>query len=470
MEICDAQRWAEGQFGGSELGHRARSKRAVVLAADLMRAPAASLPKACGSSAKRAYEFLSNEEVTHARLLSGPVEQTIRACEKEATVLVVQDTTAPTFGGRNRRDGLGPVNSEMRVQGMLVHTCLALSEQGRVLGVLEQEVWTRPTAKHSRFETQAERRKRPRESERWARCARAVHQRFAASGARPRCIHVADRESDIFDLFEQLHALGESFVLRAMQNRRTDEGELSFELVEKSPVVAHKDVDVPARAGRPSRRAHLELRAQRVQVRPPKNRGEGGEPVWMHVVIASEVDAPSTKEALRWNLLTREPIDSEAAVLRVVELYSRRWVIEDFHMGLKTGCALEERQLESFQALSAFLAIASAIAVHVLQLRDAARDTTDRPATDVLTPLQLKLLRHEVPKLPLDCSANRALRAIATLGGFFDTSAKAKPGWRTLFGGMQRLLEREAGYLQALEEFRAAGLTPEMLAAAGFRE
>jgi hypothetical protein len=463
METREGREWAQRAFGGAELGHGARTRRAVEVAAALVVSPSSSLPKACGGAgAKRAYEFLSNAEVTHSGLLSGPVKDTQAACAKERSILLVQDTTAPSFGGRVRRDGLGPINDSPSAQGMLVHTCLALAESGRVLGVLEQEVWSRPTTKRSRNETPTQRRKRSRESERWSRVARTAHERLVSHGVAAKVIHVADREGDIFELFEQLDALEDSFVIRATYDRRTTKGDgeartYSLSEAESAPIFVCKQVDVPARGGKPSRVARLAIRAARVEVLPPKNRGRQGASVWMNVVIVEELEPPSEKDALRWNLLTREPIETGEDLLRIVDCYARRWTIEDFHMGLKTGCALEERQLESFDALANFLAIASAIAVHALQLRDAARAPEPRPASEVLTPIQLKLLRHAHPRLPERCTAQEALRAVAVLGGFFDTSKKARPGWRTLYGGMQRLLEREAGYLRALEDLRNSG-------------
>jgi hypothetical protein len=471
MEIREAGAWAERQFEGAELGHRARVQRAVAVAGDLMRSPSASVPKACpGSRAKRAYELFSNKKVTHAGLLSGPVKETIGACAEQSTVLVVQDTTSPAFGGRKRRRGLGRINDAPHAQGMLVHTSLAVGEDGCVLGVLDQHVWARTEPKHRKDETLKERRERPRESERWGRSARVAHQRLVDGGVRAKVIHLADREGDIFELFEELDEMNDSFVIRATQNRATSDETYSIDAASRAPVLARKTIDVPARPGHAARQARLEVRAARVEVLPPRSRRAGGEPIWMNVVVVKEVGAPSEKEALEWKLLTREPIEGSQDVLRITEIYARRWVIEDFHMGLKTGCALEDRQLESFDAIANFLAIASAISVHLLQLRDASRAPKPSPVTDVLTPVQLKLLRHEMPTLPPDCSAQQALRAVAVLGGFYDTSKKTHPGWRTLYGGMQRLLEREAGYLRALEELQAAPLSPEPLTGAGFRE
>lgn len=464
MDVGDARAWAEQEFGECDLGNLARSKRAKQIATDLVQQPTASLPKVCaGSSVKRTYEFFSNEKVERAALLLGVVKQTLRRSAPESTLLLVQDTTSPCFGGRVRRNGLGSINDSDNAQGMLVHSCLALAGDGRVLGVLEQEVWARTGPKRSKKESARARKRRVRESERWGRVARTAHDRLVEAGVTGKRIHVGDRESDIFELFTELDAMGDSFVVRATYERRTtrdadDARTYSLSEAEAAPVLAYKTVEVPARPTQSARTARLEIRAKRVEVLPPKSVDRRGKPVWMNVVVVSEIDPPSAKQALRWNLLTREPIETADDVLKIAEIYARRWTIEDFHMGLKTGCALEKRQLESFDRLAKFLVFATAISARALRLRDAARATEPRPATDALSPIQLKLLRASTPRLSSTCTAAQALRAVAALGGFYDTSKKAQPGWRTLFGGLQILLAREAGYLRALEELRKAGV------------
>ena len=184
---------------------------------------------------------------------------------------------------------------------------------------------------------------------------------------------------------------------------------------------------------------------------PPKNRDRKGAAVWMNVVLAEELEPPPGKEAVRWILMTREPIDTAEQVLEITRIYETRWIIEEFHMAMKTGCSLERRQMEDAQTLGNVLAFTTIVACKILQLRDAARAPEPVPASSILTPIQLRLLRLARPKLREDCSCAEALRAIATLGGFNDSSKKVDPGWRTIFGGYVRLLEREQGYLAALE-------------------
>jgi len=455
--------WAHEQFSAADLGHEARRKRAVQIVAQMMTDPSASIPEftVTKAAAKATYRMLANEDVTHEGLLSGHIAHTMRRCSGLERVLVIQDTMTASFGGRAARSGLGPVNDADGIWGCLVHTALAVEltpTHHRVLGVLHQHVWTRPMEKKPRDETAAQRRKRTRESERWPDVQRDIATGFGSLGIdAPHIVLAADREGDIFELFEELDRIEHSFVIRAQHNRlvvsndKDDEREYSLARVRSAPVIATKTVSVPARGpGRPARTASLVLRATTIEVKPPKNRERKGAPVWMNIVLAEEVNPPSDKAAVRWYLLTREPIETAEQVLDVTRIYETRWLIEEFHMGLKTGCSFEERQMETAQALLNFLAFASIVACKLLQLRDAARAPEPASASSILTASQLLLLRDVYPRLPQDCTSTQALRAIATLGGFYDSSKKVRPGWRTLTAGYVRLLEREEGYCAAL--------------------
>lgn len=425
----------------------------MLFAAKMMQAPAASIPTLCGSkgAAKAAYMLLGNEEVTHQALLEGVFDQAVVRCEREARVLVIQDTTTATFGGADDRQGLGPINDQERVQGFLVHTALALSaETHEVLGVVDQRVWSRSGEKKPRDESAWARRKRPRESERWSQMERNVARRLPS----PHVIAVFDREGDIFEVFETVDALQHSFVIRATQNRLvasdSDEVHYSLDQARTAPVVAHRTVEVPARGGgRSARVAHLQIRAACVNVQPPKNRARQGTAQWMNVVLVEETHAPSEKEALCWFLLTREPIGTAEQVLFVVGCYEARWKVEEFHMGLKTGCSLEARQLTSNHRLKNFLAFATAIACELLKLRDASR-RTDLKASDVLTPIQLEILRETHPRITSTSTALATLKSVAELGGFYGSNKDKRPGWRTLWTGFRRIVEKEQGYLLAL--------------------
>jgi hypothetical protein len=122
------------------------------------------------------------------------------------------------------------------------------------------------------------------------------------------------------------------------------------------------------------RTAELEVRATTVHLKPPLSSGRKGDSLEVNLVLARELGAPTGQDPLCWYLVTREPIETREQVQRVIEHYEARWMIEEFHMGLKTGCACEQRQLERIHGLRNFLALATPMAVRMLQLRDAVRD------------------------------------------------------------------------------------------------
>src|SRR5262249_34052422 len=137
-----------------------------------------------------------------------------------------------------------------------------------------------------------------------------------------------------------------------------------------------------------------------------------------HLVRVSEIDPPPDVEPVEWILFTNLPIDTPEAIADVVDHYRARWLIEEYFKALKTGCSLEERQLESLHALLNALALFVPIAWQMLALRAADRVNPDAPATSILSPRQvciLHALKHL--KLPSAPTVRQALLAVARMGG-----------------------------------------------------
>jgi hypothetical protein len=165
----------------------------------------------------------------------------------------------------------------------------------------------------------------------------------------------------------------------------------------------------------------------------------------INVVVVSEVDPPAGQLPIEWRLLTTEPIETAADVLRVVDAYRARWLIEEFFKALKTGCNYEKLQLETLHGLKIALSLCFALAWHMLLLRTLARDALDVPAGAVLTQAQLALLilaasAADNPwsvRLPQDPTATDVMYAVARMGGH--VRSNGPPGWQTLGRGFQEL-------------------------------
>jgi hypothetical protein len=70
-------------------------------------------------------------------------------------------------------------------------------------------------------------------------------------------------------------------------------------------------------------------------------------------------------EALEWSLLTSVPTQSESEAWQRVQWYRQRWTVEDDHHGLKTGCRIEARQLQSSEGLRRLLGFLAPLAVRL---------------------------------------------------------------------------------------------------------
>ena len=197
--------------------------------------------------------------------------------------------------------------------------------------------------------------------------------------------------------------------------------------------------------GRAARKAKLTVRCGTVELQPPVYM-KGATPRQLNVLQALEESPPEGEKPFSWVLATSLPLRKPAEVERALDIYRARWLIEEFHKALKTGCIFEKRQLESFESTTTLLAICYPIASELLRVRTRAR-TPGIPAAEVLRPSMLACLRAhpKARKISEDASATEALSAIARLGGHL--KYKGPPGWQTLAAGYTHMLAFEAGWL-----------------------
>jgi hypothetical protein len=334
---------------------------------------------------------------------------------------------------------------------MLAHVGLAVSADGRrdPLGVLHLETVLRPMEKRNRKSAAGQ---ADNERMRWHRAVQAVFKDV------PDAICVMDREADVFDLAFEMSQRKQRFIVRAAQNRATDEGPL-WDLLDDMEHVSTRVVKLAARAermrkaekarhaARSQHAATLELRVRAVVVRQPRailsSKKNPARSLTLHLVHVIERDPPNGEKPVEWKLLTNLEVSSPEEVGFVVDSYCTRWVIEEFFKALKSGCALEKRQLESVAAITNMLAISLPVAWLLLRIRNLSRDQPERPAKTMLSPLMLKCLRTLSVKrrryvLPEDPTCKELAWAIAGLGGHIKNNGE--PGFIVLGRGLDELL------------------------------
>src|SRR5664279_244364 len=198
-----------------------------------------SIPLACQdwANTKAAYRFLANKRVREGDILSGHFDATRARFEAaRGTVLLLQDTTEFTYQ-RTRPELVGitkDINSgkdkkgryrHHTLCGILMHTSLAVTTVGLPLGLTAVKFWTRKKFKG----TAALKRKinptrvpiEKKESVRWLDNLR---QSTALLDDPGRCVHIGDRESDIYELFCLAQQIGTHFLVRTCVDRRAGEG------------------------------------------------------------------------------------------------------------------------------------------------------------------------------------------------------------------------------------------------------
>ncbi len=458
--VMSPEVWAQATFGEVRLGDARRTERAVKLAEAIAREPNVSLPKQLSEpkEVKATYRFLQSAQVSYEALLRPHVQQTREQCEQQPVVLLVQDTTELDYQPHRQTSGLGPIGNG-RHQGFLLQTVLAVEPpSGELLGIAHQEPFVRkPAPKGERY---SERVQRERESQVWERAVQAI-------GAPPQgvvWVHVGDRYSDIYTLFLECQQQQTHFVIRAAQDRCVDERveEIApalkrrkrkagdppqrhlFETVRGWAASDEQELEVPAEHARQARTARVALSYGQLRLLAPDKRENVLPSLLVWVVRVWEVDPPEGVEPLEWVLLTSVPVESVAQAWERVGWYRRRWIVEDYHQALKTGCRMEQRQVESYDGLRRLLGLLAPLAVRLLQLRTLARQQPERAATEVVPPEVVQLVALKTGGTAAGMTVEQCLKRIAQLGGYQGRRSDGPPGWKTLWHGwlkIQTMLE-----------------------------
>ncbi len=456
-------RWAEATFGSVRLGDPRRDRRAVAIAQALARETGASLPKQLHDAAalEGTYRFLHSGHVSYEDLMRPHVETTRQDCREQKEVLLIQDTTEVDYQHHPTTSGLGPIGNGSH-QGFLLQTVLAVVPASRqVLGIAHQEPFLRKTAPHK--ESKHQRLSRERESQVWERSVQAL-------GSPPegmRWVHVGDRYSDIFAFLRLCREMKCDFVIRAAQDRCVDllveqaetpvpprshhperpspPAEHLFEVLGRWPAQASSTVEIPASQKHQARTAKVLLSWQPLRLLPPRTQEtKGWHPLVVWVIHVWEPEPPEGVEPLEWVLLSSLPTQTQEQAEQRVDWYRARWMIEDFHQGLKTGCQLEGRQIQDYEGLRTLLGFLSPIAVRLMQLRAASRQEPEQAASRVLPPDVVELVAHLDHRSAETMTTQQCWHAIARYGGYLGRKRDGPPGWKTLWRGwlhIQTLLE-----------------------------
>jgi len=440
----------EAMFADAILGDRRRSNRLAILFEQLRKHPGGTLPHKLKSPAdlKALYRFCASKGVTHDAIIEPLRRYALGRVNPEAdTVLILHDATELDYTSmRSLADQLGQIGTGGG-RGYICHNSLAVAEdEGEVFGLTNQILHQRADVPEN--ETLPESREREsRESLLWLHGTKGLPAEW-------RFVDVCDQGADTFEFLEHEFRSGRRFVIRSKRVRCVYLGHegcgprrrLSLQ-VEQLPELGHRTVKVQAQKdGRRRKAREAKVAVQAGPILVPRPHARHGKyqgmtmPIW--TVRVFEPNPPRGEEPLEWVLLTNQPVATFAEALRVVGWYESRWIIEELHKAMKTGCGIENMQFTATSRLEPMIAVLSAVATTLLNLRAASRreDATTRPATDVISVEYVQILSGwRYHRVRSDLTIHEFFYALARLGGHQNRRSDKRPGWLVLWRGWMTL-------------------------------
>jgi hypothetical protein len=398
---------------------------------------------------KAAYHLFDCEDVTFEAIARPHWELT-----KQRTAgryLVLGDTTELDFGIHRAVAGLGPTGNGSG-WGFLLHNALMVNAQSKeLIGVAGQTIHYRPQKKEKpskKKEHSAAKLQRDRESEVWG----IVIDQIGPPPEEVQWIHVLDRGGDNFEVYCHLLQQRSGWVVRAAKLNRYVLAGLDQRRMQLSnylpqlTLLGTYELSLRARPQQAARTAKLEVRVGSIHMPVPRHKSPwvrklDPQPIAMSVVYVVEVDPPAGVEPISWVLLTSLPVDTFDQAWTVIEYYEARWLVEEYHKALKTGCRVQGRQLKTGARLEAMVGLMSVAAVRLLQLKSLARISPEVPAQRVVPRVWLQMLKaarkglHRVH----DLTVGQFYREVAKLGGFLGRKGDGEPGWITIWRGWEKL-------------------------------
>lgn len=455
----DASTWSQEEFGNAALGDKRRTERLKSMARGLAERPGGKMTRVFefGADLEGAYRFLENPDVSVDELERARGE----ACAKrlpggKVAIIPLDQTTIalPEHSGTKMFGSVGCRRSGAR--GVHAITALSLDEEGVVLGVLCQTRWLRsetvsPYRRRGYGKRNDRRPAEQRESFYWIRTLDGCDAQLRQHAPDVRPWYQADQGADFWRVFAWAHDHGVLLTARIGHERvisnRGHENYLHPWIADR-PVAFRYDLKLPERVGhnaRAARTAHLSVRfgTTTFQFATTTRRRL---PLTLSVVAVTEPRPPRGVEPIDWLLLTTHAVGTEEDAKLVLHNYTLRWRTEEFHRTLKTGaCDIEASELESFEAFSRLLIIASSVAARIERIKFLSRTQPDAPAAVaysneeiemMLRLRRLRMVRNQPAPHPDRLPLHLMTRWMAELGGYRPSRGRGPPGTIVLTRGM----------------------------------
>lgn len=461
--------WVENEFLSLNLSDKRLNKRAKKLMKTLSDTPENSIPAACKSwsETKAAYRFFDNDAVTAKKILKPHRRATLERIKHQDRVLLIEDTTTLNYSGQVERDDIGPIQQD-NVRGIFLHPMLAVTPNKVCLGIVDYQQWARKNFSNTSAHERKLRRKttplEEKESFRWLQGYKKAN-KLAKAFSETKFVYMADREGDIYDIFHEAQKSSTDhsadWVIRALFNRKTiNSGSLDTNGKLKEQVLATQPLgeisfNLPTTRKRKGRHVKQNIYAKRLTLSPPREKSNVFSSVEITALIAKEVDPPSSEKPVEWVLLSNVQVSNLDEASQIIQWYLCRWQIEIFFKVLKSGCKIEQLQLNGKNTFDPCLAMYLIVAWRILYLTMLGRTVPSITCEAVLESTEWQtayiiIKKKPPPKEPP--TLEKAILLIAQLGGFLARKSDGFPGTKVMWQGLQNLSQ----YIMAREAIEAA--------------
>lgn len=453
--------WATDELSGIHLGDQRLNKRSIKILDALGGDPGNSIPAACNGyhETKAAYRFFDNEHVSAEKILAPHKASTLKRMKEENTILCLQDTTEFDFSGQKENGGLGFLNHDAR-RGLYLHPTLAVTPERVCLGVIHSHMNRRENLqKHLTEEEKKAARNLPieeKESYRWLAsyfAACEVAQQFPEK----RVVSIGDRECDIYEFFiaaykKQQTDTAADWLIRLQHDRVTEktkskEGDKLLnkrlrEVAFNAPILGYIEFTLPDRGGKEAREVIQTVQVVSENILPPNTLTTDIKSIPVTGILTREIDPPEGEDPIEWMLLTNITIEDNQQALDIIKWYLARWEIEIYFKILKSGCQVEELQLETEGRMDTCLVMYMIVAWRILYVTKLGRRCPDMPCDVVFHEHEWKSVyevshKTKAPEKPI--TLNEMIILIGSLGGHLNRKSDGFPGPKKMWIGMQKM-------------------------------
>lgn len=447
-----------------DLPDKRLQKRGQFMLDRLCQTPNMSLPNTFKSNAelKAAYRFFDQDCVTSEKVIEPHIKKTVQRINDYPLVILLNDTTDIDMSHMQSVKDLGVLNDTKR-PGCSLHLLAAFTPERLPLGAVSAQFIIRDPDELGKKIHNNKRSIEEKESYRWIEDYRKACE--IGKNTETHIVYIADREADIYELFleAQLQNKAADLIVRGNSKRKVkinNESPMPIqEAIEKAHILGEIEFFIPAIKGlrnrdrkrrqRESRQVKQTIKCIKLAFPPSRHKKKLQSVKEVYAIYLQEIDVPENAEPINWLLLTTLKVENLEDAKKVIDLYLARWGIETFFHILKTGCEIEELQLEHAARLLPCLAMYLIVAWRVMYVMMMGRNAPKISCEVIFEEDEWQCTyvivnKKEPPEKPP--TLGEMILMVASMGGHLGRKSDGAPGPKVIWRGLQKLYFNTEGW------------------------